>query len=163
MMKPYRGAGAVLGWGLGIVLSFSLYAADPVPKRDKDGRWEVPWQTLAEYDLKKKVLGKNLSKVINKNVSITGFIIPLDYSQKSISEFLLVPFVPACMHVPPPPENMIVNVKLDKKNAIKPGYYPFRVVGKLKLERAPKAKEEFFYQMNGVYSLRATSAREVKR
>ena len=149
--------------GLSLLVSFSLHGAKTELKKGKDNHWEISWETLAEYDLKKKILGKNLKKIINKNVSIAGFIIPLDYSQKSISEFLLVPFIPSCMHVPPPPDNMVVNVKLNKKNAIKPGYYPFRVKGKLKVETGKKNKMGSLYMMNGIYSLRAHSAREIKR
>ena len=133
-------------------------------KKGKDGYWEVPWETLAEYDLGKKTLGKNLKKVVNKKVSITGFIIPLDYSKKSISEFLLVPFIPACMHVPPPPANMIISVKLGKKNTVKPGYYPFQVKGKIKVDNTSKKPDpNALFVMDGIYSLSAHSAREVKR
>ena len=148
-----------------VLFAIALPAISSELKKNKNGYWDVPWQILAEYDLKKKSLSKNLKKIINKNVSIDGFIIPLDYTQKSISEFLLVPFVPACMHVPPPPDNMIVNVKLDKKNAIKPGYYPFTVKGRLKIETSSKKvpNAEGAFMMNGIYSLSANSAREFKR
>ena len=133
-------------------------------KKGKDGHWDVPWEILAEYDLGKKTLGKNLKKIVNKNVSVTGFIIPLDYSKKSITEFLLVPFIPACMHVPPPPPNMIISVKLDKKNAIQPGYYPFQVKGKITIDTTPKKPEPgALFVMDGIYTLKAVSAREVKR
>lgn len=43
---------------------------------------------------------------------IPGYLLPLDYSGKAVTEFLLVPWVGACIHTPPPPKNQIVYVKL---------------------------------------------------
>ena len=39
---------------------------------------------------------------------------PLDFESTTVKEFLLVPFVGACIHVPPPPANQIIYVKSDK-------------------------------------------------
>jgi hypothetical protein len=49
-----------------------------------------------------------------KIVRIPGYILPLEFSGKDITEFLLVPYVGACIHTPPPPPNQIVHVKSDK-------------------------------------------------
>jgi hypothetical protein len=49
-----------------------------------------------------------------KVVRIPGYLLPLEYSGKMVSEFLLVPWVGACIHTPPPPPNQIVHVKPDK-------------------------------------------------
>ncbi|MEO0362554.1 MAG: DUF3299 domain-containing protein [Pseudomonadota bacterium] len=45
-------------------------------------------------------------------VRIPGFIVPLGYDGYDVTEGLLVPYVGACIHVPPPPANQIVYVKL---------------------------------------------------
>lgn len=46
-------------------------------------------------------------------VRIPGFIVPLEADdQGRLTEFFLVPFLGACIHVPPPPPNQIVYVKL---------------------------------------------------
>lgn len=47
-------------------------------------------------------------------IRIPGYLLPLEYSGKQVSEFLLVPWVGACIHTPPPPPNQIVHVKADK-------------------------------------------------
>jgi len=47
-----------------------------------------------------------------QKVKVPGFIIPTEFDDESISEFLLVPFMGACIHVPPPPSNQMVYVKL---------------------------------------------------
>ena len=43
-------------------------------------------------------------------VRIPGFIVPIDYSGTGVTAFILVPFVGACVHVPPPPANQLVFV-----------------------------------------------------
>ena len=49
-----------------------------------------------------------------KVVHIPGYLLPLEYSGKLVSEFLLVPWVGACIHTPPPPPNQIVHVRPEK-------------------------------------------------
>ncbi len=43
-------------------------------------------------------------------VRLPGFVVPIDYSGTGITAFILVPFVGACVHVPPPPANQLVFV-----------------------------------------------------
>lgn len=43
-------------------------------------------------------------------VRLPGFIVPIDYSGTGVTAFILVPFVGACVHVPPPPANQLVFV-----------------------------------------------------
>ncbi|AXI46298.1 DUF3299 domain-containing protein [Sulfitobacter sp. SK012] len=45
-----------------------------------------------------------------KIVRLPGFIVPIDYSGTGVVAFILVPFVGACVHVPPPPANQLVFV-----------------------------------------------------
>ena len=47
-------------------------------------------------------------------VKIPGFVVPLDFEADKVAEFFLVPFFGACIHVPPPPPNQIVMVRLGK-------------------------------------------------
>ena len=47
-------------------------------------------------------------------VRLAGFIIPLDYSGTGVTAFILVPYVGACIHVPPPPANQLVLVTSEK-------------------------------------------------
>ncbi len=128
--------------------------------KDKNGNFKLSWEILSEYDIKNKNPGKNLNKVINKNISIKGYMLPLDYSKKSIKEFLLLPYIPSCYHVPPPPPNMIINVKVNKKRGIKISYYPVKVSGKLNVTKLKTTKDP--YMMNGIYSLTAQSVEELK-
>lgn len=43
-------------------------------------------------------------------IRMPGYIIPLELGAKGVTDFLLVPYVGACIHVPPPPPNQLVIV-----------------------------------------------------
>ena len=66
-----------------------------------------------------------------QNVSIGGYVVPLDFDSTTVKEFLLVPFVGACIHVPPPPANQIIYVKTDKGFEVGGQFDPVTVTGKI--------------------------------
>lgn len=43
-------------------------------------------------------------------IKMPGYIIPLDMGSEGVTSFVLVPYVGACIHVPPPPPNQLVFV-----------------------------------------------------
>jgi len=47
-----------------------------------------------------------------QSVSLPGFVVPLEGDSELITEFLLVPYFGACIHVPPPPPNQLVHVTI---------------------------------------------------
>lgn len=54
-------------------------------------------------------------KMDGQLIKIPGFIAPLDWEgDTELKEFLLVPYFGACIHLPPPPPNQIIYVKLEK-------------------------------------------------
>jgi uncharacterized protein len=67
-----------------------------------------------------------------KRVRIGGYVVPLDFEATNVKEFLLVPFVGACIHVPPPPPNQIVYVKSEKGFDVQGSFDPVWVTGTLK-------------------------------
>lgn len=44
-------------------------------------------------------------------VRLPGFILPLELGADGVTEFVLVPYVGACIHTPPPPPNQLVLVR----------------------------------------------------
>ncbi|WP_083601642.1 DUF3299 domain-containing protein [Vibrio quintilis] len=79
-------------------------------------------------------LGSVRHELNNQLVKIPGFVIPLEGDDKTVTEFLLVPFLGACIHVPPPPPNQIVYVKFKHGAPIKKLWDIVNVVGYLKTE-----------------------------
>ena len=66
-----------------------------------------------------------------KRVKIPGFVVPLEGTAELTTEFLLVPYFGACIHVPPPPSNQIVYVKFDEGVRIDNIYDAIWVTGEL--------------------------------
>lgn len=68
----------------------------------------------AEAELKKMQAAFNNApieeKMNGKKITISGFMVPLEESAGNVTEFLLVAFFGACIHVPPPPANQIIHV-----------------------------------------------------
>lgn len=82
-------------------------------------------------------------------VRLPGFIAPLDYSGDLITEFLLVPYFGACIHVPPPPVNQTVLVKTAEGQGIRleDSYNPIWIMGELLTQRASTDLAEAGYYM----------------
>ena len=72
---------------------------------------------LQELDTYIATIEANNSKLVEtldgKNVRIPGYVLPTEFSGSKVVEFLLVPYVGACVHTPPPPANQMVHVKVD--------------------------------------------------
>lgn len=51
-------------------------------------------------------------------VQLAGFVAPLTYDEDIITEFLLVPYFGACIHVPPPPSYQTILVTVDEAHGL---------------------------------------------
>lgn len=67
-----------------------------------------------------------------KRVRIPGFIVPLEFEEDAVRTFLLVPYVGACIHVPPPPPNQIVYVESTEPVEVTAAFDPITVTGTLR-------------------------------
>lgn len=47
-------------------------------------------------------------------IRMPGYIIPFELSSAGVTEFMLVPYIGACIHVPPPPPNQLVYVTTEQ-------------------------------------------------
>ena len=52
-----------------------------------------------------------VGRLDGKKVRIPGYVTPVGFDGEDVTQFLLVPYLGACIHVPPPPANQIVYVK----------------------------------------------------
>lgn len=62
---------------------------------------------IPHYDENAHKLNMSL---VGKPVKLPGYIIPFDLDAGGVKSFMLVPYVGACIHVPPPPPNQLVFV-----------------------------------------------------
>ncbi len=96
---------------------------------------EVSWRVLAGLDYQTGERSERLAEVEGKSVKIPGFTVPLEDFASSATEFLLVPYVGACVHTPPPPPNQLVYVEMDEgKRAKMDGWNPVWLEGTLLVE-----------------------------
>ena len=96
---------------------------------------EVGWRLLAKLDYRTGEKTKELAELEGKMVKIPGFTVPLEDWASAATEFLLVPYVGACIHTPPPPPNQLVYIEMDEgKRAKMDGWNPVWVEGVLKIE-----------------------------
>ena len=90
-----------LAWG-------SLMPADYEPSYQP-----FPWEVEDSEAMMRETLQETplVEALDGQEVKVSGYVVPLSSDDEAISEFLLVPFLGACIHVPPPPANQIVYVK----------------------------------------------------
>ncbi|MEE9357521.1 DUF3299 domain-containing protein [Candidatus Vondammii sp. HM_W22] len=82
-------------------------------------------------------------------VKLPGFVIPIEHEGDKISEFLLVPYHGACIHVPAPPANQIVYVRVPGgTTAANRVYDTVWVTGRLTIEQIDNDVAKSGYVMN---------------
>jgi uncharacterized protein len=103
-----------------------LPAGGPAPIHDYLGEGGLAAQQVLDFAVNKALDGNN--------VKLPGFIVPLEVSKEGkVTEFFLVPYVGACIHVPPPPPNQIVYVHDEKGLALESIWEAYWVTGKMSI------------------------------
>lgn len=83
-----------------------------------------------------------------KNIRLPGYIVPLEVNEEGrTTEFLLVPYFGACIHVPPPPSNQIVHVKSEVGVKLDELYQPYWIEGALQVKPSTSELADAGYQM----------------
>ena len=81
-------------------------------------------------------------------IRLPGYIVPLEVSEDGrTTDFLLVPYFGACIHVPPPPSNQIVHVTSELGVLMDALYQPFWIEGPLKVGSHSSEMGTAGYQM----------------
>jgi hypothetical protein len=107
----------------------------------------VTWSTLKTLTASQMV---SPARALNgKKVSIPGFMVPLEDDADQVTEFILVPFAGACIHVPPPPPNQMVYVKLSHQKAKMAFSEPILVSGTLHVSTVQSPYGDVSYDMDG--------------
>lgn len=102
---------------------------------DVDGLLSTYTKYIAEIELRNGLID---DKMDGRLVRLAGYVLPLEFSEAGVNEFLLVPYVGACIHVPPPPKNQIVYVRLDHTINADDLYRPVWVTGRISVEATDK-------------------------
>jgi hypothetical protein len=110
--------------------------------------------------------GRAVNPLLNGQiVRLPGYLLPLEFSGKQVSEFLLVPWVGACIHTPPPPPNQIVHVKPEKPVAMSGMFEAVLVTGQLSTGAIKKSLSlvDGSADIDVGYSLKATRVEPYKQ
>jgi uncharacterized protein len=131
---------------LGLLWSaVASFGAEPKPVT-------VNWQTLQtlNFNVPQSQQKAPVLALSGKRVSIPGFMVPLEDDLDVVTEFLLVPYAGACIHVPPPPPNQIVYVKMDKNAKVQVTFTdPILVTGTLNISTVQSPYGDVSYDLSG--------------
>lgn len=82
-----------------------------------------------------------------QKVRLPGYVVMLDGDEKGVTEFLLVPYFGACIHLPPPPSSQVVHVFPRRLVPEKVAMFPVWASGTLRTVQADTALGSAGYRM----------------
>lgn len=117
---------------------------DAVKRRRRLTRQGLDVDTLMEAidNFEKEVAKRNQAtnpELDGQMVRIPGYALPLEHVDTGVKELLLVPYVGACIHVPPPPANQTIYVTLEDTYIAKTLYEPVWITGRMYIKSTSKA------------------------
>ncbi|MCE8519002.1 DUF3299 domain-containing protein [Ruegeria pomeroyi] len=93
---------------------------------DVDGLFAARLAIMEEREAAATGVNEDL---VGMSVRLPGYVLPLEFKDRKVVEFLLVPTVGACIHTPPPPANQIVHVVYPKGIEVKGLFTPVWITG----------------------------------
>jgi len=127
---------------------------------------ENPFATMPQEEVDKLMDGSDESNAIldkleaefnyapvvpeldGQRVKFPAYITPLEYNdQATLKEFLLVPYLGACIHTPPPPANQVVHAQSEKGIQSEGMYTPVWATGIIHTETVQSALAESGYRL----------------
>jgi uncharacterized protein len=110
----------------------------------------LDWKTMAALNYRTGEMPESLKKLNGAEVRIPGFMVPLEDTETRVTEFLLVPYFGACIHVPPPPPNQMAHVLMARNQVVDVNLWdPIWIVGKLTIENVESPYGMVGYQVTG--------------
>ena len=98
-------------------------------------------RAMQSFDVNPELLGKR--------ILLPGFIVPITFNEeREVTEFFLVPFFGACIHVPPPPPNQIVHVIYDSGFKLESMYDAYYILGELSSQVVRHELADSAYSLN---------------
>ena len=104
-----------------------------------------------ELDLVPEQIGtfNTVAELNGKLIRLPGYVLPLEFEIRGeITEFLLVPYLGACIHMPPPPPNQIVYVQSKKPDDYGQLWQPVWITGVIKTETSINGLGNTAYTMD---------------
>lgn len=94
---------------------------------------------------------KVMAELDEQWVKIPGFIVPIESEENAnVTEFFIVPYFGACLHLPPPPPNQIIYANYPQGIELTSLYDAFWISGKLNTEVITNDVAQAAYKMRAV-------------
>lgn len=110
---------------------------------------EIDWNLLGHLDYVTGNANSELKNLDGKFVKIPGFMVPFEDNSSMVKEFLLVPTPGACIHVPPPPPNQMIFVKMRIEQKVTDIGEPIWIYGVLRLKNKTSVFGDASFEMEG--------------
>jgi hypothetical protein len=98
---------------------------------------------LAKYEALEREVARRgklaVAGLDGKEVRLPGYALPLEHKGTAVKEMLLVPYLGACIHVPPPPANQTVYVTLAEPYTVGELYEPVWITGRMSVKPTNKS------------------------
>lgn len=95
------------------------------------------WEEVRELNEQMEVENAKVNPELDgKTIRMPGYVLPLQSENGKVYEFMLVPYVGACVHTPPPPQNQLVYVKSSEGFPSEDMYTPVWVEGVMETKDA---------------------------
>ena len=140
IVMPLRAEYAAVEWPE-LMPEEDLKTLETMPEMSHDGNnpVELPESIRA---------GRVVPAFDGRRIRLSGFVVPLEFDDtKLVTEFFLVPYFGACIHVPPPPPNQLIHVTYPEGIQVEVLYDPYQIKGTLRVERVSNDIGEASYTM----------------
>lgn len=136
---------------LTIALLFGFLSASSFAEEKSKRPPEIDiWYTIAKMPEGSDKAPPEIKALLGKKITIAGFAIVNEmFKPGEVKEFLMTPMAGGCVHVPPPPPNyvLMVKVKPGKKTDV-PMYDWLQVTGTLEIPKDKKDRAAFAFVLN---------------
>ncbi|CAB0151678.1 hypothetical protein PSI9734_02053 [Pseudidiomarina piscicola] len=153
----------IKNWLLGLtaLTLLSISAASAADYREVEWKSLIPEgykppvvRSQAYYDMNPEAMGQPelnapvVEALDGQKIRIPGFVVQLQAEDSKVTEFLLVPYEGACIHVPPPPPNQVLLVRYPEGYPMRQAFNPVWVEGTVTVERADGELAVVGYQLD---------------
>ena len=131
---------------LGLITSVAL--ATPTP---------IDWPALTGLNTDTGEISTGVTQLIQTPIKIAGFIVPIELGDDiaTVDEFILVSNPLACLHMPPPPPNQMIYVKMNTPIPLDMDARGVWITGTLSIPRAQVEYGYYGYELAGTDASRA--------
>jgi hypothetical protein len=109
-----------------------------MPKDEVDALMNAQASVAMDHENRGAQTGtfNTVNEMDGQRIKLAGYIVPSQTTEDGkLSEFFLVPYFGACIHVPPPPPNQIILARAAKPIDMTEIYDAFWVTGTLNVEK----------------------------